>query len=355
MAWLLTPLPPNFEAALRDVHGKRVESRLQAAERLGHADEGERTRALQGLCELSRDEHPSVRATALAGLGMLGASEALDVVLQAMHDPSSEVRELAALAAARIGGEPVIRAMRAALSSEAPELRFQAVAALSELSPEHAVHDLLPLLNDADPEVRGQVIAALSSLNEAHLAGHFAGALEDEAAQVRLEAALALAALDDRRGEDELLRALEARERLLEVPGALAELGSRRAIGPLSRMASSVFTAPHVRAAVGAALIRLKDERGVRALRRVLTGLRSDARSYAVELVGETQAAELLPELTALVRRPRGADLLTLIDSLASFGDSPAARDGLRELSRRDDEVGERARACLEGQAPFGP
>jgi HEAT repeat protein len=352
MAWLLPPLPPNFEAALRDVQGKRVESRLSAAERLGRADASERTRAIEGLCALSADPHPSVRATALAALGMLTAHEALQQVLAALHDASPEVRELAALAAAQIGGDEVVAAMRAALASPSPELRFQAVAALAELAPDHASRDLLPLLNDPDPEVRGQVVAGLSSLDETHLAGHFAGALDDEDASVRLEAALALAALDDKRGEAELLRALGARERLLEVPAALAELGCARAQEPLARMARSLFTAPHVRAAVGAALIRLGDERGLSALRRVLTGFRPDARSYAVELAGETRALGLLPQLVALIQRPRGVDAMTLVEALVQFGPEPAAQAALRQLGTRGDEAGERARRALSEARP---
>jgi HEAT repeat protein len=347
MAWLLPPLPPNFEAALRDVQGKRVESRLAAAERLGHADDGERPRALEGLKQLCSDPHPSVRATALAGLGMLRVDDALDIILAALHDAAPEVRELATLAAAQIGGDAVVLEMRKALGSEAPEVRFQAVAALAELAPEQAARDLVPLLSDPDPEVRAQVVAGLSGLNEAHLAGHFAGALDDAEPSVRLEAALALAALDDKRGEGELLRALSERERLLEVPGALAELGSSKALPSLGRLAASLFTAPHVRAAVGAALIRMSDERGVRALRRVLTGFRPDARSYAVELVGETRCLALLPELVGLVQRPRGVDPGTLVDALAMFAPEPVALTALHELARRPDEVGQRAQQAL--------
>ena len=131
MAWLLPPLPPNFEAALRDVHGKRIESRLAAAERLGRAEDGERPRALAGLFELLSDPQPSVRATALAGLGMLAEPEALPRVLAALRTELPEVRELAALAAAQIGGEEALTALRESLHSDAPEVRFQAVAALA--------------------------------------------------------------------------------------------------------------------------------------------------------------------------------------------------------------------------------
>jgi HEAT repeat protein len=350
MAWLLPPLPPNFEAALRDVHGKRIESRLAAAERLGRADGEERPRALAGLLTLLQDPQPSVRATALAALGMLGAPDALPRVLELLRTDLPEVRELAALAAAQIGGDEAIAALREGLHSDAPEVRFQAVAALAERTPDQVVRDLVPLLSDADAEVRAQVIAGLAGLKAAHLAGHFAGALEDDSALVRIEAALALAALGDKRGEAELLRALDARERPLEVPDALARLNSERARELLARQARTFFSPPHLRAAAGAALVRMGDARGVAALRRVLTGFRPDARSYAVELVGETRALELLPELVRLIERPRGVDLGTLVDALACFRDQAAAQQALEALARGTGEISARARAALCAQ-----
>jgi hypothetical protein len=185
---------------------------------------------------------------------------------------------------------------------------------------------------------------------------------------VRLEAALALASLEDKRGEGELLRALDARERPLEVPAALAALKSKRAVEPLGRLARSLFSAPHLRAAAGAALVRLGDARGSAALRRVLTGFRPDARSYAVELVGETRAVELVPELLRLVQRPRGTDLATLVEALARFLDAPEsrpepssgqalARQALENLAQGPSEVAARAREVLSAatQLPLSP
>jgi HEAT repeat protein len=372
MSWLLPPLPPKFEAALRDVRAKRPESRVAAAERLGRADPEQRAEALAGLRSLARDEHPSVRATALAALGtmiergMLATEpdvdargpatepdvdiETLDLVLGAFSDAAPEVRELAALAAARIGGTRALAALREALRSPAPEVRFQAADAIAELAPERAARDLAPLLSDPDPEVRGQAICGLAGLADPGLSKHFAAALADASAAVRLEAALALAGRGDKRGEPELLRALAAGERVIEVARALSELPSTRAVEPLARVARSFFTSPHVRAAVGAALVLMGDLRGAEALRRVLTGLRAEARSYAVDLVRETQARDLVPELARLAVRPRGADLLSVVDALAAFaGSAEPARAALSELAERPDEVGARARAALGG------
>jgi len=208
----------------------------------------------------------------------------------------------------------------------------------------------VPLLSDSDAEVRGQVICGLAGLTDPQLSRHFAAALTDVSAEVRVEAALALAANGDKRGEPELLRALASGERVIEVARALSELPSTRAVEPLARVARSFFTSPHVRAAVGAALVLMGDLRGAEALRRVLTGLRAEARSYAVDLVRETQARDLVPELARLAVRPRGADLLTVVDALAAFaGSAEPARAALSELAERSDEVGARARAALRG------
>jgi HEAT repeat protein len=348
MSWLLPPLPPHYEAALRDVTAKRPESRMAAAERLGHAEGDERERAYQGLITLSNDEHPDVRATALAALGMLGDARAFDSIVPHLQDVHPAVREFATLAIGQLGGEPALAALREALQNSAPEVRFQAVTALAELAPESADHDILPLLSDSDAEVREQAVAALSSLSEPHLAGHFAFSLEDANPRVQLEAALALASMEDARGEHVLLTALVMRERVPEVADALARIHATRACEHLARIALAFLPAPDVRAAASAALVRLGDPRGIDGLRRVLRGLRSDARSYAVHLAGEADALPLVPELVRLSERPRGADPFTIVTSLAKFAArSPAARNALSKLAGQSDDVGEAARRAL--------
>ena len=348
MAWLLPQLPPHYEAALRDVTAQKPESRMAAAERLGRAEGEQRERAFEGLVKLSSDEHPDVRATALAALGMLGDARGLDSLLPHLEDSHPAVREYAALAIGQIGGERALTALRKALSNSAPEVRFQAVTALAELAPESATGDILPLLSDPDAEVRGEALCALASVAKPHLSGHFAGCLEDPSPRVRLEAALALAHMADARGEAVLIEALITRDRLYEVADALARIRSKKAKEPLAHIALAFLPAPDVRAAASAALIRLDDERGILGLRRVLRGFRSDARSYAVQLVGECDALPLLDELVRLADRPRGADPFTIVASLAKFAArSAAARTALSKFTGQPGEIGEAARRAL--------
>jgi HEAT repeat protein len=348
MAWPLPQLAPNFEAALRDVGAQRPEARMAAAERLGHASDDERERALEGLLDLTGDGHPDVRATALTALGMLGDARGLEQVLAHLDDAVPAVREYAALAAAQIGGEQALEALRQALRHDTPQVRFQAVAAVAELAPEQAARDVLPLFADPDAEVRGNAVAALASLEQPHLSGHLAGMLEDSAFAVRLEAALGLAAIDDHRGERVLVEALVLRMRVHEVALALGLSNSRSAREPLARLAQSFLAPADVRAAASAALLRLGDERGAAGLRRVLRAFRSGARSYAVELAGQAGALSLVPELLRFIDRPRGVDPLTLVGALAGLASgSPDAKKGLERLAARADEVGQAAREAL--------
>ncbi len=349
MSWLLPPLPPKFEAAIRDVHGERPESRVAAAERLGRANDSERARAIEGLRTLLSDKHARVRCAALAALGQLAEPSALDEVVACFEDPACEVREVAALTTSQIGGAAAVKALRQALCSSAPEVRFQAVAGLSEMQPDACERDLLPLLDDPDAEVRAQVAAALGCLGHGHLSGHLARLLTDDAASVRIESALALASLGDARGERVLLHALVNKERLIEVADALAHLQCKRSSNALAKVALAFFTQPHVRAATGAALVRLGDPRGIVALRRVLTGFRPDARSFAVSLVADLDAVELVPELVRLSCRFRGADPFATVEALGRFaGRSEAAKHALERTARRSDALGEAARAALK-------
>jgi HEAT repeat protein len=348
MQWGLPPLPPKFSAALRDVKALRPESRVAAAERLGRAEGDELEPALEGLRVLAGDLHVSVRATALAALGQIGGEPELALVLRALDDDAPEVAEFAALAIAQIGGEQAIARLRRALSHRFPEVRFQAAAGLAELIPDEAVADLVPLLADPDAEVRAQVVAALGVLAEPHLVGHLAGVLDDDHPNVRLEAAIALGHFGDARAEAPLLQALQDRRRVAEVARALSDLGSRKGNDTIAEIGASWFTPPHLRAELGAALVLLDDERGGPLLKRVLSGLRSDARSYAVELAREVEAEAVVPDLVRLTKRPRGVDYFTLIEALAAFSQrSPEASTALSELGQRPDEVGEAARLSL--------
>lgn len=343
---LLPPRKPRFTAALRDVRAKAPRARALAAASLGDPPDGAEEDAVEGLLVLADDPHPSVRGAALASLGRLGAPSALEVVLARFEDGDPMVRQVALIAAADIGDRRALEPLSHALRHERADVRFQALASLAVLAPEEAAARLAPLVDDEDVEVRTHLADVLGSLERPEAAESLARLLDDPAVFVRRSAAIALARIHDARGADALIDALEDKERVFEAAWALGELKIQAAREPLARVAASFLKPLATKAAAGAALVRLGDPRGTPTLRAVLKAFRSDARSYAVELVGELRLAELADDVVALVDRPRGADLVVVARTLAKLADvSQTARAALQRLAQRDDEVGHAARA----------
>src|SRR5689334_2404161 len=104
MMWLLPPLPPTFDAALRDVRAQGWEARVAAAERLGRASPEERERALPGLLTLAEDRDARVRAETLASLRQLADPSVLPTVRARVDDSDPRVRELAVVALGALRG-----------------------------------------------------------------------------------------------------------------------------------------------------------------------------------------------------------------------------------------------------------
>lgn len=340
MSAFLPSLTPSFDAALRDARSRNPRARQTAALRLGDADEGREQEASVALRQLVDDPSPPVRQAALAALAQLGDPEALPRVLARFDDGEPAVRQLAVIAAGRIGGAEAVTALRRGLRDERPDVRFQAVVSFAELCPEEALAEVAPLLEDGDPEVRANAAAALRMLGDTSSADALVPLLDDAAPDPRREAALALAELGDARAARVLRECLEDSERATEAALALGRLGVRAARDDLARLATGFFTPLHLKAAAGAALVRLGDATGVDALRSVLRAMRHDGRSFAAELAGELQIGELAEDVARLADRPRGADPVVVAESLARLAPrSAAAARALERIAGGDDEA----------------
>ncbi|MGF1467012.1 MAG: HEAT repeat domain-containing protein [Sandaracinaceae bacterium] len=347
MTFGLPPLPPRFEAALRDVHSRKVTARWMAAEALGRAPAGRRADAIDALWILADDAAAEVRATALSALGNLRAVEALDLLLARFDDGDPTVRQVAMVAAADLDDPRTLDAFRRALTAAHPDVRFQAVDAIAALSPD-AGAELAPRVDDDDDEVRAQLADVLGTVDGAAAAEALGLLLGDPTPRVQRAAALSLARRGDGTGLGLVLEAIDDAERRYEAVRALGLLGAEEAAEPLARLAGSLLKPLSLRAEAGAALVRLGDRRGVAALRQVLGALRSEGRSYAAQLVGELGLSELAPHVAALAQRPRGADPLAVATALSALGrGAPGAEAGLRTLAARDDEAGAVARRAL--------
>lgn len=317
---LLPPLPPNFDAALRDSGARDGKWRLAAAHRLAAPPEGREGDACRGLVRLANDELGPIRAAALRSLESLGDPRGLAVAKRRMDDEHDAVRQAALRAAAAIDDD-ALEWLPAMAQDPRPEMRAQAVLAVAELAGgEQALPVLREALADEDSRVRGAAAIAVGELGLGDLDDTLAGMLDD-APEVAFAAAAALAELGDERGEPVLIAALRDRDAGLDAAEALGEIATEAGLEALAYTAQRTFAPLLLKAAAGAALAKRGDARGEPALGRVLSAWRADGRDYAVHAVGELGLEGLVPALVGLAERLRGADPRVLADALERFAE----------------------------------
>ncbi|MEM9865931.1 MAG: HEAT repeat domain-containing protein [Myxococcota bacterium] len=340
----LSPLKPNFDAALRDVKARDPRYREAAALALAEPPDGRDEEAREALRTLLDDALGPIRAAAVRGLGAIGDTFDGPVLLSYGDDAHADVRASVLVGAATL-------AARLAERTE-DELRANVNAAAKRAFDE-----------DASPRVRAAAVDALMHISTAHLSTDHPGeslslaarALEDEDQGVRLTAANALEdALPGAKAEQALREALNSSTatrrraalalarhgksddpveevliaalrdptfRLAAIDGlrngkspraanALAELGERRFVDLVSR------------AAAGEALATRGDERAIAILRAVLRAFRADGRDYALRAVAEHKLKALKPEVEALRSRRRGASKSAVDEAVRALAGS---------------------------------
>jgi len=336
----LPPLPPTFEAALRDVDATRPDFRVAAARRLASAADDEEARlAADALRRACLDADAAVREAALLSAAQLAREDLVSAAEGALGDPHPLVRRAAAVALGEIGGPRALALLGAAARSPHWEARADAALGASCLADPAVAPLLLPLLEDPYAEVRALAAEALGELGDPSHAAALLPLLRDADAAVVRGAARALGRLGDARAVSALRELLRDPESRFEAVELLGTLEAEEAREDLARLAGRRLTPLLLRAAAGGALARMGDPRGVSALRAVLRAVRDDGRGLAVELVGRLGLHALRPELERLRRRPRGVDpaeLARALDRLAvgspSPDASPAASPGLLSM-----------------------
>jgi HEAT repeat protein len=305
---VIPPLAPTFEAALRDVSAQQPRFRSAAAARLGQPPPGEREAAIEGLLALAHDPDGDVRTAAFESLGIVEASEAASMLLEAFDDPHPNARQAAVLALGRVVPGEAAGPIARLLQDGRPEMRFSAVWTLSRLGPEQA-SSIRDTLQDEDPEIRLLAAECLGELEAKDHANAIADLLDDDSDAVRFGAATALAALGDSRGAPALRAALARADRAFPAAIGLGDLEDQRSRVELAKLARGPWRSPILRAAAARALVRLGDPDGTRVIRKLVRSWRIEARQYAVELVGELGLTSLVPDLARAFRRSRKAEL----------------------------------------------
>lgn len=357
MIWLLPPLTPHFDAALRDVHASAMEARMAAARRLSQPDAGKEDDAREALRTLTRDKDARVRATAVEGLTEIGTAADHRLLLECLDDKDGLVREVALVALSMIDHPDKDALLIGALDSPHPEVRFQALSCCAEQCPQTAAPHFLRLTRDDDASVRSNAARILSRSvtqpQSAPVLARLRELLEDPDGSVSYEAALALGADADDAAIAILVRAIDDPERRLDALDALGVHDTVLVRSAAATILESFLKPLVVKAAAARVLARIGDPRGAEGLHAVLTALRGDGRSYAVEIIGELRLKELAPALAQLAARPRGVELETLLNALERLApNSEAARGGLAILARGGGEIARRADEALTSSQP---
>lgn len=365
MAWLLSPLPPKWHAALRDVAAQGTDARIAAAVRLGEpAGPEQLEQALPALAQLASDRDGRVRAAAVQALGEIADERCAPALIAKLEDSDALVRELAAVALGELSWQVAGDALLAAMQSPHPEVRYQAVQAAANGGGAEAVPRLVRAIEDDDPRVRARAVEAAGLLEpEARgpqLTRGLEHALADPEPEVSGRAAILLAAALPERAAKALLAALAHPELTLDALDAAASLQAarpraayvRELVERIASMAERVLGSRLVAAAAARALARMGDRRGVPALRALLGAFRTQGRNLVVETIGELELLELAPELCRLANRPRAVDPRTLAASLARLRDrDPQLARALRTLAERQDAFGDAARSEVRDSA----
>ncbi len=353
MSFLHTPQMPTLDAALRDVGATTVAMRRLAAQRLCAEEPGREDDVATALETLARDTDGLVRAHALESMGTLAHARFAPVVVAAFDDSVEPVREAAVRAASHIDDPRTRSAIERALFDERPEMRFQACEGIALVAPERATSALVVLLNDSDARIAARAAEVLGVHGDASACDALAAKLDASSSELCVNAAFALAHHRDARAEPVLVRLVQDRAWAFAAADALGRLGAMRARGVLAARGARTLTPLATKAAIGGALVRLDDPRGVELLREVLRAFRPHGRSFAVELAGELGLVGLEAELLALLDGPRGASLDTVLRALVAL--SPKSERIAKKLAlveKQGDERGAILRHIIEESRP---
>jgi HEAT repeat protein len=313
----------------------------------------------------SASGEPLIRAIYL--LGKLKATDAVDPIIQKLHDPSPAVRRFAAIALTEIGDPRAEEYLVALLSDKDPALRTYAAVGLMSIGGRISIRLLLASLGD--PETRWLAVRILDKIGSRDVDSLIA-ALKNEntgwyaqQALTKLDAAV-LPQLEERlRGPDPAIREGVAR--------VMGEVGDRRAVGPLLealqgagdtgrnsaaaliQIADPAAVEPliellgnqgeQVRLYAAYALGGLKDRRAVPALTRTLADASSSVRGIAAHALGQIGSRDATGPLVAALEDPSAHVRSTAASALARIGDSSAIAKLEVQLAKDPDFTSRKA------------
>jgi HEAT repeat protein/phosphohistidine swiveling domain-containing protein len=234
---------------------------------------------------LDESRPDETRLNAATALGQIATDRAISTLVAALGDWFSVVREKVALVLAEVG-EPAVAPVIAALSAANQAVRSEAAWVLGRMKAEKAIVPLVAIAHDKNEDVslRSSAAKAVFQIGSDNGLGepllHILDlALEHEnwywLDDVTGEAVAALANLGNKKAVEPLIKlASQHTEDRAPITAVLAlgDIGDRRAVGPLIAILKDERTADcsHLRLATCRSLAKLRDKKAVKPLVEIL-------------------------------------------------------------------------------------
>jgi len=191
-------------------------------------------RAFEGMCKYLGQED-SHRELAVRGLGLLGDSRAVDLLIERITTDKSEfVRCSSALALGRLHNKKAIPVLMAALHDHSKEVREHAIWGLGQMNDKAAISPLLAQLKGEDVISQIDAARALGELRYASVVPQLIEALGGRSAGLDGAVIEALTKIGDKSAVIPLVECLKKGNRCAwEASEALEQIGDERAIPAL--------------------------------------------------------------------------------------------------------------------------
>ena len=198
----------------------------------------EKKKDVKGLVKALNYKHDKwIRYYATETLGVIGDTQVVEPLIQALNDKNHKVREKAASALGKIGDKSVVKPLIHTLKDKYSSVRWESALSLGMIGDTRAAEPLIQALKDKDSLVRNGAAKALGKMKDIRAVDPLINTLtdEDESSDNLEIIAWALGNIGDTRAVEPLTQTLKyyfyrVRE---ESAKALGNIGDARAIDPL--------------------------------------------------------------------------------------------------------------------------
>ncbi|MFC2171647.1 HEAT repeat domain-containing protein, partial [Acidobacteriota bacterium] len=198
------------------------------------------------LVEALRDKNPCFRALAAwALIGQTRTLNAVDALVEALHDEDDWVRRNAARALGSCKDDRALPALLSAAKDDAASVRLQVIRSLGKMQTV-PVGALVLALKDEDPSIRAHAAFLLGKTGLDRSVEYVIAALKDEDATVRAQAARGLGMIPGPSSVDPLMTALKDSDKKVREQASLSlqRLGDARGLKGLAPYRPDIAVEP---------------------------------------------------------------------------------------------------------------